>query len=136
MHPIIPCLQRRTAADYQVPDSTHIIVKDTLVLIPVHAIHYDAQYYASPEEFRPERFSEEEVAQREPFTFLPAGDGPRVCIGMRFAMLQIKLGLVLLLSKYRLRVSSNKTKEPVKIDPSSQFVVPKKKIWIEMREQE
>lgn len=137
MHPISPTLRRMTSADYHVPGSTHIITKGTLVLVPVHAIHYDAEYYAEPEEFRPERFTEAEVAKRPPFTFLPFGgvDGPRACIGMRFAMLQIKVGLVLLLRKYRLGVNG-RTREPIKINTKSPLSVPKSSIWMDLREGE
>lgn len=131
MHPTIESLPRVATSDYEVPETTHIIKKDTLVLVPVYAIHHDSEYYPNPEEFDPDRFTEEQIRQRKPYTYLPFGEGPRICIGMRFAMLQIKIGLVVLLQRYRLGVHA-KTKEPIKINPKSPLVTPKNKIWIDL----
>lgn len=48
------------------------------------------------------RFTEAEKANRHPYTFIPFGYGPRNCVGMRFALLELKLTLVKLLKKYKL----------------------------------
>jgi len=45
-------------------------------------------------EFNPENFSKEAKAKRHPYTFLPFGQGPRSCIGMRFALLEMKIAFV------------------------------------------
>ena len=46
-------------------------------------IQHDPEYYPNPEKFDPERFSEANKSKRRPCTFLPFGDGPRNCIGMK-----------------------------------------------------
>jgi cytochrome P450 len=49
----------------------------------------DEKYFSNPEKFDPENFSPEKKAERSPYTFLAFGQGPRNCIGMRFALLQV-----------------------------------------------
>ena len=52
--------------------------------------------------FNKNRFTDAEKAKRHPYTFMPFGYGPHNCVGMRFALLEIKLTLVRLLKKYKL----------------------------------
>lgn len=52
--------------------------------------------------FFPLRFSEAEKAKRHPYSFMPFGFGPHNCVGMRFALLEIKLTLVKLLKKFKI----------------------------------
>ena len=68
--------------DYQVPDSKVIIEKGKTVMISVYSIHHDPEYYPDPEKYDPDRFSQEEIDKRHPYSFLPFGAGPRNCIGI------------------------------------------------------
>lgn len=68
--------------DYKVPDSDLVIEKGTTVMISTMGLHMDEKYYPDPEKFDPDRFTEEEKATRPNYTYLPFGDGPRLCIGM------------------------------------------------------
>lgn len=88
--------------DYKIPKSNIELKKDTLVMIPIYAIHHDPQYYPEPEKFDPERFSIAETNTRHPFAFLPFGEGPRNCIGLRFGMMQAKIGLATMVRNFEL----------------------------------
>nr|QUF59372.1 cytochrome p450 CYP3044B5 [Brachionus angularis] len=77
------------------------IKKGALVIVPIWALHYDKEIYPDPEKFIPERFNEENKKLRENCTYLPFGAGPRNCIGMRFALLEIKFTLATILSKFK-----------------------------------
>lgn len=98
-------LIRETSADYTVPNTNITLKKGTKVLIPVHAIHHDPEYYQNPDVFDPDRFSPEMTSKRNPCLFLPFGSGPRNCIGLRFGIMQAKVALVHLLLNYKMKLS-------------------------------
>ncbi|OCT80499.1 hypothetical protein XELAEV_18027313mg [Xenopus laevis] len=79
------------------------IPKGTVTMIPAYVLQRDPDYWPEPEEFRPERFSKENRETHTPFTFLPFGDGPRNCIGMRFALLSMKVAIVSMLQNFSVR---------------------------------
>ena len=69
-----------------------------------YVIHQDPSYWDSPQEFRPSRFAPGAEIARE--AYLPFGDGPRMCVGNRFAEAEIALVLAVVLRRVRLaRVS-------------------------------
>ncbi|KAK0068699.1 cytochrome P450 3a7 [Biomphalaria pfeifferi] len=88
--------------------------KDMIVMIPVYAIHHDPDLWPDPHTFMPERFTEENKRSRHPYAFLPFGQGPRNCIGMRLAMLELKLTLATILQHFT-PVTSAKTVYPFKL---------------------
>ncbi|PVD25687.1 hypothetical protein C0Q70_13346 [Pomacea canaliculata] len=70
--------------------------------IPIYSIMHDPDYFDDPEEFRPERFSELKSSKLPSILLeLPFGYGPRQCIGMRLALLEIKLAAVRILRHFR-----------------------------------
>lgn len=52
------------------------------IIIPIYALHMDSQYYPDPKKFDPERFSEENKGNIPKYSYLPFGEGPRICIGI------------------------------------------------------
>ena len=92
--------------------------------ILVYAIHHNEEYYPSPDKFKPERFLPENRDQIKPFTYLPFGSGPRNCVGMRFALLEAKLALAKIITKYKF-VKSKNTQVPLTFLPNRLVLTPK-----------
>ncbi|GFY77126.1 cytochrome P450 3A8 [Trichonephila inaurata madagascariensis] len=86
--------ERLADADYKLGDTGITIPKGMIVTIPVYAMHQDPEFFPKPEKFDPDRFTPEERAKRHPYSYLPFGAGPRNCVGMRFALIEIKVCLV------------------------------------------
>lgn len=82
-------------------------------MIPSSGIHFDPDIYPDPLTYNPDRFAPEEVSKRHNFSFLPFGEGPRVCIGERFAVVEIKLALAKILTSYEFTLDRSKTPVPL-----------------------
>ncbi|XP_037941488.1 probable cytochrome P450 6a23 [Teleopsis dalmanni] len=133
MHYIFPCTTRVCLKDYVIPKTNYIIERGTLVFVPIDAIYHDPEIYPNPEQFDPERFSVDEVKKRHPMAFLGFGDGPRVCIGKKFAIMQIVIGLVMILQNYRI-LPTSKTPIPMKYKTNKLFAEAKDEIYLKLEE--
>ncbi|XP_070851277.1 probable cytochrome P450 6a23 [Drosophila suzukii] len=113
-YPVLAHLTRMTETDFSPEDSKYFIAKGTIVVIPALGIHYDSEIYPEPEKFKPERFTEEAIAARPACTWLPFGEGPRNCIGLRFGLMQTCVGLAYLIRGYKFSVAPE-TQIPMKV---------------------
>lgn len=83
---------------YEVPAGVMVVI------YPIHT-HHMAEWWTDPLDFDPERFSDERAEhKRHSHSFLPFGGGAHICLGYRFAELQIKAVLYQLLRRYRWNV--------------------------------
>ena len=71
------------------------------VYIPAYVLHRDPEVWDNPLEFNPDNFSPEAKSKRDPYSFLPFGTGPRQCIGMRLALLEMKQGLLEIMQRFK-----------------------------------
>ncbi len=104
--PVTTFISRSPNIDYHYKDI--VIPRGADCRVPLYHMHRDPELWYEPEKFDPQRFSDENKHLINPVVWQPFGVGPRNCIGMRFAMLEIKLALSQLLIKYKL-VPSEKT---------------------------
>ncbi|KAK2148412.1 hypothetical protein LSH36_499g02031 [Paralvinella palmiformis] len=88
----------------------HVNVRrGTLIAIPVYTLHHNPDYWTDPGKclFQNGRFLPEERSSRTPYTWLPFGTGPRNCIGMRLAMMEIKVAMVTLVKHLEFHVTDD-----------------------------
>ena len=73
-------------AGYRIPEGT-------MVVLPQFAVQTDPRFFDDPETFRPERWQDGLEDDLPDYAYFPFGGGPRHCIGMRFAALELRLVL-------------------------------------------
>ncbi len=85
--------------------------KGTLIIPSIYLAHHREQVYPQPKQFKPERFLER---QYSPYEYLPFGGGNRRCIGMAFAMYEMKIVLATILSEFQLSLVNKRPVRPVR----------------------
>lgn len=83
----VPAIARRVTSETRLGDV--VLPKDAEVMFPAVAIQRDPAVWASPDEFRPERWE----TKIEPGSWLPFSDGPRQCLGQHYARIFFCVGL-------------------------------------------
>ncbi|KAG7294950.1 hypothetical protein JYU34_022657 [Plutella xylostella] len=117
LYPVLGVSTRELYDNYTLPNGV-TLEKGTGIYIPVYHMQRDAKYFPEPEKFRPERFSAEERSKITPYTYIPFGEGPRICIGMRFAKMNMIPGLVSIFRKFRVELAAGTPTTPV-LEPKS-----------------
>jgi cytochrome P450 len=80
------------------------IAKGSLVGTMLLPNNYNPKYYTDPFKFNPERWMSEGNSVIHPFMFIPFSSGARNCIGQHLAILEAKIVLIKLLSRYELTI--------------------------------
>jgi len=75
----------------------------------------DPRFFEEPDEFYPDRWTEEFMNTLPKYAYFPFGGGPRICIGNTFAMMEIILVLATIGQKLRFSLASDR---PVEIEPA------------------
>ncbi|XP_058790827.1 probable cytochrome P450 28d2 [Phymastichus coffea] len=102
-----------------------------IVIIPAQSLHTDEKFWNDPFIFDPGRFDCDRKNEIAKYAYLPFGEGPRMCPGMRFGLLEVKALLITILRKCTLKVSS-KTTNPLKMDPRSFLLSVKGGLWTKL----
>lgn len=83
----------------------------TVVTGCIYLTHHREDLYPEPNLFKPERFLERQFSAYE---YLPFGGGSRRCIGLAFAMFEMKLVLAKILSRWQLAIADGCSVQPVR----------------------
>jgi cytochrome P450 len=92
--------------DYLVPAGGTLLLSQWVV-------HHDARWFAEPERFNPDRWTDEFQRTRPKYAYFPFGGGPRVCIGNTFAMMEATLIIATIAQHHRLRLAGDEPIRPI-----------------------
>ncbi len=93
---------------YHVPKGTQLYLNQWVV-------HRDPRWFDEPKAFKPERWENDSVKRLPHGVYFPFGDGPRICIGNHFAMMEAVLVLATVGQRYRMTLVSDR---PLALVPS------------------
>lgn len=82
----------------------YTVEKGTMIGISFYELHRNSAYWKHPNDFIPERFSDENRKEITNYYF-PFGAGPRMCIGNNFAMYEMMLSVYQMLKKYNIKTN-------------------------------
>ncbi|XP_059613759.1 probable cytochrome P450 28a5 [Phlebotomus argentipes] len=130
----LPYLTKRCTKGCSLPlrdDEEVFIETNTPVVIPIYIIQRDAEHFPNPEAFDPDRFVDGNAKKfQNAGIFMPFGDGPRICMGMKFAMLQVKIAVAVIIKNYSLKVDP-KTRDPFCLNPKLFTSTPEGGYWLQ-----
>lgn len=107
------------------------IEKGTVISVSIYGLHHDPEYFENPDVFNPERFSEENLDMHPLEAFLPFSAGPRICLGMKFGLLQIKSFIYNVISNYRV-LRCEKTTDNLVLDKHYFMAKSVDGLWIKL----
>ena len=84
-------------AGYRVPVGANVVMSPWIM-------HRDPRFFDRPEQFDPDRWTEQSAQQLPRFAYFPFGGGPRFCIGASFAVMEANLLLAAIAQRFQLRL--------------------------------
>ena len=105
LHPPLIMLLRTALEDF--PYNGALIAKGSLVAASPAISHRDADCFAEPGRFDPDRYGEPRQEDRhQPWAWIPFGGGPHRCLGANFAAMQLKAIFSVLLRAYEFELAA------------------------------
>ena len=103
--PPVPSLPRRALRDFEF--GGYRIPAGTQVGVGIAWTHHMPDIWPEPDKFDPLRFTPEASKGRHRFAWVPFGGGAHMCIGLHFAVMQMKLLMANMLSRYRIEADED-----------------------------
>ncbi|KAF2904726.1 hypothetical protein ILUMI_01441 [Ignelater luminosus] len=103
IYPPAPIIGRSVTEDVDLGD--FILPAGISLAIGIIGTHRDPEIWPNPMMFDPDRFLPKEVAKRHPCSYIPFSVGPRNCIGVKFAMMEMKVLVATILRSYKISTS-------------------------------
>ncbi|CAI9278801.1 unnamed protein product [Lactuca saligna] len=116
LYPPVPAIKRKVAKEVRLGEM--LLPANMELYISPLAIHHDPRIWGDDVHmFKPDRFEGgiAKATKNTPATFLPFGFGPRTCVGLNFALVEAKIVLVMILQRFRFKLSPNYIHSPVQL---------------------
>jgi SAM-dependent methyltransferase len=110
LYPPVWAIGRRSTAEYTL--AGYEIPEGSIFLLSPYLVHRDPRHFAHPSSFDPSRWEPEEEAARPRYASFPFGGGPRQCPGADFALLEARLLLATIVSRWQIEESPDKPARP------------------------
>ena len=110
LYPPAYAMSRTALRDVEI-DGYHVLAGRVVLLSP-YTLHRREDYFPQPERFDPERFTPEREKQLPRYAYMPFGAGPRICIGLYFAMMEGHLLLATLAQRVTFRLLPGQSIQP------------------------
>jgi cytochrome P450 len=97
------------------------IAAKTQVWFSAWVMHRHRKFWNQPTAFLPERFAGKAAPWTQMPGYMPFGTGPRICIGLSFALSEAQIVLATLLGRYKISLPDTKPVLPIgrtTIEPS------------------
>ena len=108
LYPPVWSMGRKTSCDTTLAGQP--LREGTDVWICVYQLHRDPRWFDQADRFIPTRWLDQPPPK--PFTYVPFGIGPRVCIGQHFALTEAVLALASIVSRFYLTAPGGKAVTP------------------------
>ena len=113
LYPPVWTMGRYVENDYSVGEYT--IPAGSSILMSQYVMHHDPRYYEKPEEFNPNRWTDDFNAHLPRFSYFPFGGGIRGCIGESFAWMEGILIIATIAQEWSMRLAPS---QRIKLDPA------------------
>ena len=124
---IVGATERVCVKDYYIPEVDYTVPKGMLVQL-ANVMKID-DFFPNAKDFNPDNFSKDAKQNRPSHWFSSFGYGPRNCIGMRFAYLEMKIVLVHMIYNFKV-LECEKTPKELVPDPLDPTLLPKGGLWV------
>ncbi|XP_025270114.1 cytochrome P450 4C1-like [Camponotus floridanus] len=102
LFPAAPLIARHLTEDVKMGE--FILPKGVEVVLSILSVHRNEKYWHNPLIFDPDRFLPEKIGTSYKNYYMPFSLGPRNCIGMKYAMISIKVILATLIRTFIFKV--------------------------------
>ncbi|XP_032680814.1 cytochrome P450 9e2-like [Odontomachus brunneus] len=134
LYPLAAFLDRVCVKEFELPPATPDGKPTTVkvgdcIWFSSYSVHHDSNYYSEPKKFNPDRFLDDNLDNS---VYFPFGIGPRLCIGNRFALLEMKIMLFYMLWRCDLEPDV-KMKIPLVLSKKIPIMMAEGGFWLKLR---